>query len=80
MRPLFWSMLGISLFTQVVTSFAKWGAYPRHSVEYWFSGDPLITKAHREQASGNPSLAIVDLLGDAKQGWTFSHDIQLEAD
>ena len=49
-------------------------------VEYWFSGDPLITKAHREQAVGNPSLAIVELLGDAKQGWTFSHDIQLEAD
>jgi protocatechuate 3,4-dioxygenase beta subunit len=55
-------------------------AHQMRYVEYWFSDDPLVTKTQRERAVGNPSLAIVELSGDAKQGWKFSNDIQLEAD
>jgi hypothetical protein len=38
MKLLFWPMLVISLFAQVVTSVAKWEAYPYHSVDYRFNG------------------------------------------
>jgi len=55
-------------------------AHRMRYVEYWFSDDPLVTKARREHAAGDPSLVIVEPAGDAKQGWKFSHDIRLEAD
>src|SRR5262245_51213831 len=38
MRLLFWPILVISLFAQVIISVLKWGAYPYHTVENWFSG------------------------------------------
>jgi len=55
-------------------------AHQTRYVEYWFSDDPLVTKSHRERADRDPILVIVELAGDAKQGWKFSHDIQLEGD
>jgi protocatechuate 3,4-dioxygenase beta subunit len=55
-------------------------AHQMRYVEYWFSDDPLVTKSHRERADQDPALVIVQLSGDAKQGWKFSNDIQLEGD
>jgi len=55
-------------------------AHQMRYVEYWFSDDPLVTKSHRERAEQDPALVVVELSGDAKQGWKFSHDIRLEGD
>ena len=55
-------------------------AHQMRYIEFWFSDDPLVTKEKRERAERDPALVVVELSGDAKQGWKFSHDIQLEGD
>ncbi len=53
---------------------------PAHRVrhlEYWFDGDPLITREARQQAERGEGVVIVRLRRDSIRTWVFAHDIRL---
>lgn len=55
-------------------------AAPAHRVrhfEYWFDGDPLITREMRQQAERGDGVVIVRPRRDSTGAWAFSHDIRL---